>query len=70
MLYKDLKKFFLEQELPEDPIKITNAETIINMKLFVDSHISMLDNHPGNKAYLPYYNRLLKLKEILCKDLK
>lgn len=47
-----------------NPINISGCETIVDVEAFVDSHLSFLENNSGNRAYMPYYNRLVKLYEL------
>uniref|UniRef100_A0A6M3LV05 DUF6965 domain-containing protein n=1 Tax=viral metagenome TaxID=1070528 RepID=A0A6M3LV05_9ZZZZ len=62
----DLKNFFFNSiELPTEPIKLSQAETIIDIRKFINSHLSIVKAQNGNRVYLPYLNRLKKLKECL-----
>lgn len=47
-------------------IQLGHGETIINSNIFVESHILRLKKNTGNRAFLPYYNRLTKFYK-LCK---
>jgi len=67
MKLPELQTFFNSIELPTEPIKLNKAETIIDCKKFVDSHLKYLKGQKGNRLYLPYYDRLLKLYKILNK---
>ena len=68
MKLNDLETFFNSIEMPTEQIKLNKAETIIDCKKFVDSHLKILKGQKGNKVYLPYYDRLLKLYKILKND--
>ena len=59
MNLKELIEYF--KTIPEGPVQLDECTRIVNMSLFVNSSISILQAHPGNKVYLPYYERLLKL---------
>ena len=67
MKLNELEAFFDSIDLPDDLIKLNQAETIIDCKKFVKSHLECLKGQKGNKAYLPYYNRLIQLYKILKK---
>ena len=67
MKLPELEAFFDSVDLPDEPIKLNEAETIIDCKKFVKSHLEYLKGQKGNKVYLPYYNRLIQLYKILKK---
>jgi len=43
-------------------------ERVLDPRKFVDANIKILRARLGEKAYLPYYNRLLKFKGVLSPD--
>lgn len=43
------------------PIKLEPAQEITNLQTFLYSHISILKANKGNKLFMPYYDRLLKI---------
>jgi hypothetical protein len=45
-------------EIPKS-IKIKSDLNIIDCQKFIDSHLTILKANPGNKRFIPYYNRLL-----------
>lgn len=49
------------------PSKITlNSFTVItNVPKFFDGHISVLKSHPGDRRYIPFYKRLLKVYKMI-----
>ena len=56
----------LEKELkamtfPEQ-VRISKCELITNVPQMIDSHIKILKGNPGNKLFMPYYDRLLMLR--------
>ena len=63
---KDLETFFNSCELPEQVV-LDQCTTLIDPKLFVQTHLKALKSNPGNKTYLPYYDRLVKLYNKLNK---
>lgn len=46
-------------------IRLDQATNIIDVKKFVESHVNTLKGNKGNKRYMPYFNRLKKVYEIL-----
>lgn len=56
----------LEKELkamtfPEQ-VRISKCELITNVPQMIDSHIKILKGNPGNKLFMPYYDRLILLR--------
>jgi hypothetical protein len=56
----------LEKELkamtfPEQ-VRISKCEVVTNVPKMIDSHIKILQNNPGNRVFMPYYDRLLLLR--------
>lgn len=51
--------------IPETQIRLSPAELITNPAKFIDSHLSICQRNNGNKTYLPYYDRLIKLNHLL-----
>ncbi|QQV91460.1 hypothetical protein M1M25_gp029 [Tenacibaculum phage Gundel_1] len=70
MNLKQLIEFFDSQELTEEPITLNQATIICNQKNFVKSHINYLKANTGNKAFEPYYSRLIELYKILTNGSK
>ena len=48
-----------------DEVKIAPESKVSNVSKMIDSHISVLEANTGNRAYLPYYERLLVLLKVL-----
>lgn len=59
---KELESYFSNTSIPTNPIKLDVCSTITNTKLFIESHIATARANNGNKTFLPYLNRLNKLK--------
>jgi len=38
-----------------------SATFVSDVPKFIDTHISFLERNSGNKTFMPYYNRLIKL---------
>lgn len=64
MKLSELIKAFELVQLPQT-MKLSAHEHIFDVPLFVSTHIAVLQNHPRNKTFLPYYQRLLKLYQCL-----
>jgi hypothetical protein len=61
---KELIDFFSNYVLPKT-IKFDSCSIITDVDKFVQSHIDYVENNIGNKTFLPYLERLQKLKLIL-----
>lgn len=59
-----LEEFFQNAELPET-LDLGMHGKILNVEKFIYSHIYTLRNYSGNKRYMPFYNRLLNVYEII-----
>lgn len=56
----------LEKELkamtfPEQ-VRISKSELITNVPQMIAGHLKVLKGNPGNKLFMPYYDRLLMLR--------
>jgi hypothetical protein len=56
----------LENELkamtfPEQ-VRISKCELITNVPQMIDNHIKILKGNPGNRLFMPYYDRLILLR--------
>lgn len=61
----ELEEFF--KDVPDQQIRLSSFEVIQSTKTFVQSHIDIIKHNNGNKTFEPYYNRLLNLKQLLCR---
>jgi len=59
---KTLAYFFSNCTLPNTPIQLSKHEKILNVKDFIESHLSIIKNYANNKYYQPYLERLQRLK--------
>jgi hypothetical protein len=66
----ELEDFFKNAEMPETPIQLDKCTRVLDAKNFIESHFIVLKAHSGNRTFLPYYNRLIKLKEIIENERK
>ena len=55
------------QSISIKQIQLDSATFVSDVPKFIDTHISFLERNSGNKKFLPYYNRLLKLLDLLPK---
>lgn len=62
---KELENFFKNTTLPSPPVKLNPWTTIIDIPLFITSHLSIVKENNGIHNYKPYFNRLLELKNYL-----
>jgi hypothetical protein len=62
---EELEAFFKNRILPIDPIRLNQCEVITDVKKFIDSHLCIVKSNNGKIVFKPYFERLLKLKEIL-----
>jgi len=63
----ELEAFFKDFDFPA-AVDLAPFERVLDPRKFVDSHIKILRARLGEKAYIPYYNRLLKFKGVLSPD--
>jgi hypothetical protein len=62
---EELDSFFKNIKLPKKEIKLNQCATILNVNKFITSHLATVKANNGNLIYLPYLERLQKLKVIL-----
>ena len=65
-----LETFFKNTLLPEEPIRLNQGCLITNTHKFIKSHFAAIKANNGNDTFLPYIERLQKLKIILDVDIK
>ena len=61
---KELQLFFESRELPKI-LKLAKNETILDVRSFVASHMSIVERNNGNKIFKPYLTRLIKIQTII-----
>jgi len=66
MNIQELKGYFDNNKYP-DQFRLDECTYLKNSNIFVNSHIDYLTSNPGNKLFIPYYNRLLLFYEKLTK---
>ena len=60
----ELENYFRNVQLPNTPIVISKGNIISNVSKFIESHFKAIKVKNSN-TYLPYLNRLKKLKDVL-----
>lgn len=58
LLIDKIGLFFDTYDFPNKPHKLKEGETIINQKLFVESHIAMVKGESSRELRQPYFDRL------------
>ena len=56
-----LEKELKEMTFPEQ-VRISKCEVVTNVTQMIDSHVKTLRGNPGNKLFMPYYDRLILLR--------
>lgn len=62
---KEIENFFTKASYPPQPIELDQCSTICNPQLFIKSHLEYVKKYNGNRVFLPYLERLQKLKRKL-----
>jgi hypothetical protein len=57
-----LEKFYSSLQFNENKMMLNANTIIINVEKMINSHLEIIKEHKGNKAYLPYLTRLNELK--------
>ncbi|WNI35965.1 DUF6965 family protein [Chryseobacterium sp. SG20098] len=60
-----LENFFIEKEIPDNPIQFNVYGNISNVRKFIKSHLSVIKANNGNPTFLPYLSRLQQLRDRL-----
>ena len=64
----ELKQYFQGAALPAQPVQLFPEALITDSRLFVDSHLSIIEANNGKPTFRPYLERLQALKEFLTKN--
>lgn len=64
----ELEKYFKAVSMPAKPVKLNQCSSIINIPLFIVSHLAIVKRNNGRIVFLPYLNRLKELKLLLEND--
>lgn len=65
MSLNEIKEYFKVNEPPNKQIQLNCCTKILKPKTFVEMHIRILEVNPGNKTYMPYYERLIDFIGVL-----
>lgn len=63
--YKELKQRLRPFVSMDNQVRLNQESNITNVGEMIKSHVKILDANPGNRAYMPYYDRLVMLLTIL-----
>lgn len=61
----ELESYFAAVEIPNQPLRLNQCSMIIDVPLFIESHLSTLKANNGQSIFLPHLNRLQTLKQII-----
>jgi hypothetical protein len=61
----ELETFFASATLPAHTVKLDACTAISNCKNFIQAHLATIKANNGKITYLPYLNRLFRLKKVL-----
>jgi hypothetical protein len=61
----ELETFFNTMATIKQPIQLNNWTLINNVPQFVNNHLATIKANDGKRTFLPYFNRLQELKQIL-----
>lgn len=65
----ELEEFFRNFTSRDKMVRLDSCSTIIDLPLFVESHLATVKAHSGNPRYLPDFERLQELRRILTNNL-
>lgn len=64
MSLDELEVWFNHQQIPSE-IKLDGITWIADVPKMIQTHIMYLRHNPGNKTFMPYYQRLMQVKHIM-----
>jgi hypothetical protein len=62
---QELEEYFKSITIPESAIKLDSCTTISDCNKFINNHLATIKTNNGNMTYLPYLERLIKLRTLL-----
>ncbi len=65
----ELENYFSSIELPTQPVKLNRCSTITDCSLFIKNHFATVKANNGKLVFMPYFDRLKELKQVLTKNL-
>lgn len=66
----ELENYYSNATLPTEPIQLNQCSRILDISKFIKSNLQMIKANNGNRTFLPYFNRLQDLKQILIKNIR
>jgi rubredoxin len=66
---EELEAYFKGATLPNRPIKLNSFTTLIDVRIFIDSHMCIVKYNNGKSTYLQYLKRLQQLKQLFTLNL-
>ena len=60
-----IEAFFNSIQLPQSPFRLNECSVIHDLPQFISGHLAILRTYNGNKVFLPYFNRLKQLAQII-----
>jgi hypothetical protein len=64
----ELETFFKDYPLPTEPIRISQAETIVDARKFVAASLATARANFGVPTFAPYVSRLIEFKKLLIQQ--
>jgi hypothetical protein len=64
MTIQELEEYFASKELPST-VQIDRGTKIVDVRKFVDGHLSVLKHNGEGKAFKSFKDRLMELKDVL-----
>jgi hypothetical protein len=61
----ELEQFYKTAVLPSWPIELEQGTKIADIPKMIESHFTVLRANPNNKTYEPFFDRLVRLREII-----
>jgi len=61
----ELERHFKNSDIPKNQIRIDKCTVVLKPQQFIEAHIATLRGKSGNKTFMPYYERLVKFKNII-----
>lgn len=66
---EELENFFSSVSLSPVPVKLNPWTTIVDISIFIDSHLAVVKENNGIPNYKPYFNRLVDFKKYILENI-
>jgi hypothetical protein len=63
--FKELKKRLQPFVNMDNQVRLNQESIVTNVGHMIGTHVEILESNSGNRAYMPYYDRLVMLLTIL-----